>query len=322
MKKLLLVGIALLLSFAVLADHTRNTVADSAMITFSVPSPVVADVPFSVDVLVNAANGHTPFTEFDLSFTPAIFTGHQRNLFTVHPSTGIYATGYRYSTTATGITMSSSTSGTTLLFFLDANVQGITPFQVGLDTTQIHTITASIGYDALTVTSTPSASITPAPSVCGDGVVGYFDTGTGANTDNGRQDAGELPEACDSISSGCVGCQYIAIGYKATLCGFGSRTCQVTPLSPRDLLREKLNALLDGTCYPVAPTAHPNPLYCEDSVPTDTDLTKDDFIINYDNPSTTTVNEFTASEKIQFIAQISTALREFFAAVIPVGAST
>ncbi len=276
MRILLLLSLLLLLAAA--------TLAAPAEISFTLPEKIVSDVPFTIAVDVDARQ--IPFTEFDLLFMSdgqkVTFLSHSPNYFTVHPLTGAYSGGYRYYTTATGTTSTS----TGQLFTLQSKATS-GPVRITLDSAKGQTITASIGYDALVVGGTPSEQKQVSRSTCGDGVVGYFDTNT-----NGIKDVTEPVEACDA-DEGCHNCAYIEVGYKGTNCVFGSTQCAVAKMAPRELLKERLNALLDAQCYPQA--QHPQKEFCADG----------NFEIDY--------TAFDARQKINFISKVAAALRSFFA---------
>lgn len=231
--------------------------AAPADITYTVPTPVVSDVPFLIDVNVNA--GTIPFTEFDLSFTSnpsgVVFESHSPNYFTVHPLTGTHSNMYRYYTTATGATQIS----TGQLFQLLAHIQGTTTSQITLAAGSPSTITQSIGYGALAVSSTPSAPFTPVLSVCGDGVVGYIDA-----NNNRIKEGTEANEACDdgniNPNDGCSAtCTYVGLGYSCTNTAFGDRNSVCTAMSRKDFFLAKMNALFNNQCYPT--DTHPNVIY-------------------------------------------------------------
>ncbi|MFH1682283.1 MAG: hypothetical protein ABIA37_00650, partial [Candidatus Woesearchaeota archaeon] len=144
---------------------------------------------------------------------------------------------------------------------------------------------------ALSITKTTS-SISPQDSICGDGVVGYLDTNA-----NGVFDTGERQEACEG-TTGCNNCEYIQIGYKGTNCNFGSRTCVVTQMDPKELFVAKTNALVYGQCYP--DTDHPAAMYCNNKQPE----------LQYTN------GQLNAQGKIYVVSNLAAALVKFFQSVV------
>ncbi len=274
-----------------------------ADVGFTFPTPVVYDVPFPMDVQVNSHN--VQFIDYDLSVgsdnNKAIFTaGLSRadNFQFVSSLSGPQGNGatYRVRTETNGNTF---TSNQAKRLFSLSNVK-FTGIQQGgskivLKSAPQKTVTAVPGSTITAVNGVDSVLITPSLSTCGDGVVGYFD----ADSD-GVKDTNEKEEACDTGAvqvTGCHACEYIEIGYKGTNCWFGSGLCVVDKMDARELLREKLNALLSNQCYPNA--QHPDKLYC-DSTGT--------FEVDYAN--------FGPATKISLIAKIAAALTQYFDSVL------
>lgn len=168
---------------------------------------------------------------------------------------------------------------------------------ITLDATKSNEIGGNIEpFDIGTVTG---FEINPQHSMCGDGVIGYFD-----RNDDGRRDTdgSENFEACDG-GMGCV-CDkdrnlgYIEVCYKGSECSFGSRSCQVTKMNPRECLYEKLKALSSGNCYPL-PSEHPSPLYCRTGQPIYTFTPEGNF-------------RGTTATKYAWIKEIVAALHQYF----------
>lgn len=246
-----------------------------ATVSFTVPTPVVYGVPFSVGVNVDARmadGGAIPFTEFDLSLMSTDgrvrFTEYSPALFTVHGSTGAYPGGYRYYTIATGETRTSIGGE---LFRLTGMVDAPTnplleeTITIMLDPQKTGTITSSIGYDNLRILSAASSPFTPALSRCGDGVVGYEDTNA-----NGMRDSGERVESCDDgndlDNDGCSSICWEELGWRCNNQQFGNRNSICNRLPEVDYFLEKISALLKGNCYPSAD--HPSAKFCTQGSPT------------------------------------------------------
>ena len=136
--------------------------------------------------------------------------------------------------------------------------------------------------------------VNPVLSKCGDGVVGYIDT-----NQNGVKDANEQVEACDEGvnqgKGGCaVDCTYIQLGYKGSNCGFGSYSCVVSQMPPREFFLAKITALVNGVCYP--DNNHPQKLYCNNN---GEGITKPD-----------SNNKLSIQQQSYLVAQMATALRD------------
>ncbi len=290
--KFVILLIALLASFSlVTAFPVDISYTDSS----SDGKPIVADVPFEVTVMMNtndndvlSYNLYVTSDDARMQFTSAT----RRMLFSsndLSPNSGSQSAGtiYRYQVQPKVGYVGRSFLAQSL-FTLKTILEGPAPSSVQLkrEGDLIHSdniITPAATGARVEAINDAVMMITPVLSVCGDGIVGYFD----ADTD-GIKDAEETEEKCDG-GMGCNRCQYIEIGYRGTNCGFGSRNCQIEQLSPVELLREKLNALLSGECYPAD---HPDPLYCGENS------------INY--------GDFVPREKSKFLGHLVAALNQFF----------
>lgn len=258
---------------SVTAGSPTDGSTDTALITFTFSSPIVYDIPFAIDVHSNVNDGLTPFIEFDLAITSdtrqVVFGSPSPELakpLAVHPLTGKYVgdTGYRYYATATGATLTSAGTLTpgSALFTLQAKIQGGTsPSVILLDPAGQNSITASLGYDALTVSPMASTTITPAFSRCGDGIVGYVD-----GNNNGIKDVQEVQEACDSALPGGDGCSsdcsYIRASYRIQgtedlaaqqQCTFGSTSCSLEQLPNLSRFLALMKAIFSSefpSCFP------------------------------------------------------------------------
>jgi hypothetical protein len=67
-------------------------------------------------------------------------------------------------------------------------------------------------------------------------------------------------EACEG--DGCHECRYVEIGFviEEADCSLGSETCELTPITSKELFLGKLRALVAGECYPNE--NHPAALFC------------------------------------------------------------
>ncbi len=270
MKKLLFMGIMLISLFASMAAAAERPAAFS----FVIPSPVVYDVPFSVQLQVDTDGFN--FIDYDLSTGTsdgsATFSGVTRadQFQLVSVLSGLQDGGayYRVRTETNGGVFSAS-SARTLLTYNDVKISGIgeggTTFV--LQTVPLRTVTSDTAGDTFAISSN-SASVTALLSRCGDSVVGYEDI----NSDGIKQQT-ESQEACDDGNTvggdGCAAdCRYIDLGYSCTFTNFGGRDGRCTPLNPVDYALVRITAILKQQCYPLmsqAPTFPNNLRYnCED----------------------------------------------------------
>lgn len=290
-KRLLLV--VFLLTVLSLFPTARTQGEPTAAFTVIVPSPIIYNVPFSIQVQVNS--GTTDFIDYDVhmgseshrvDFSQTSLQRTDTGFGQLSALSGSQENGrfYRVRIETNGKVL----QGTKTLFTLNNLVvrSKTNTEQVQVKFNPAPTITPAQSGLSFAITSADSGYVPLQVSRCQDGVVGYLDS-----DENGVQDSDEVSESCDHASPGCVECKYVDIGYKANNCGSGSRNCQVTAMGARELLKAEFAALLDGQCYPVG---HPNPLFCDQG----------QFMINYAS--------FTSQEKIKFLSQVGTILRSFF----------
>ncbi len=287
------------------ASALASAVNSNADITFVVPTPVVYDVPFGVDVMVNS--GNAAFIDYDLTvgtsddratFGAAISRGDSFQY--VPALSGPQGGGntFRVRTETNGNTYSSN-AAQRLFLLSDVAFKGKPDVESGsrivLKDAPLQQITAAPGVAAFIIQGHDSDLITPVLSACGDGVIGYFDA-----DGNGRKDAGEAEEKCEG-AAGCHVCQYVEIGYKATNCGFGSRNCVIQAMEKKDLAVGKFTALMNKECYPDCD--HPNALY-------------KDIKALY-----TGEGKLPAAQRVNFIVQVGLALRDYISTLFVEGAA-
>lgn len=297
--------------------------ADAA-VSFVVPQTVVSDVPFSITVQVDSAG--VKFVDYDLT----IGTDKQNVLFDSgfakfdpfkQVSAGELATGptvggktYHVRTDQTGALYGGSLSNLFLLssvrlpfeasgskFVVAGGVKdAFTPGQSGV---------------SLSVVKKESAAVTVVKSSCGDGVVGYVDGDNNGLFDKSK----EQQELCDikyfdvqnklvdnpGCKAGCLGInkEYRVSGFLSgnvpikTLtekkkCDLGSN-CILEKLKPRELFKSKVDALVEGTCFPY--NEHADADYCDKGV-------------GRTKPGTD--GKLILKQKIDLVAQVGVALRE------------
>ncbi len=299
MKRLLLLGMALMMVVSLAAAQTAD-------FNFVVPTPIIYDVPFDVQLQVNTDGEE--FIDYDLSVGSTsgqvTFSSGLRRAdpfqFVESLSGPHGGASYRVRTETNGNTMTTSVL-TTLFTLTNIKFQGTAPAaSFTLLPLPQRSITPATSGRTFTITAPDSISITPQLSSCGDGVIGYIDA-----NNNGIEDLGEKREACDTAVSGgadgcSAACDYINLGWKCTNTDFGSRNSVCTQLTPQQFFLEKTTALINAECYPKA--EHPDALYCkEDGTPT----------LSYDP-----AGKLSLAEKINLIAQVGTALKNFFTAIV------
>lgn len=307
-------------------------VTGTADITFTVPTPVVYDVPFTAVVNLNT-NG-VAIIDYDLSVGStdnriSFGAGLTRaDTFQFVPGlSGLFSTYYRVRTETNGNTLIGTANN--LFTLTNVNIENKIDndrTQLTLLTTPQRSVTAEPGSTITSVNPVSSSLIQPQLSTCGDGVVGYVDNGADAGpgtANNGRRDGTEPYEACDEgsdasgnknlASGGCAAfCNYIELGWDCTNKEFGDRLSVCPKIPPKVFLIQKLTALINGQCYPQTfpVCTHPAALYVN------TDAAGNPTIpisprLTYDAQS-----KLDPSEKIYMIAQIGAALREFFTETI------
>jgi hypothetical protein len=204
---------------------------------------------------------------------------------------------WQYMFTAAHGTVDATKETFKTLFVID--VKTSSNGQIGLATEPESKVEGNIELFNILLPPDSTLEIVPEISACGDSVVGYNDV-----NENGIRDNDEWIEACDGTAeSGCIeNCQFIEVGYKVapnSNCDFGSRNCQLTEMTPEELLKAKLNALIDGQCYPNC--VHPNAFNKAGN-------TNDaDFKGNINDGG-----------KFNFLAKITAALQKFLTSKIPI----
>ncbi|MEK6900870.1 MAG: hypothetical protein AABX37_00845, partial [Nanoarchaeota archaeon] len=141
-------------------------------------------------------------------------------------------------------------------------------------------------------------AVAPQDSVCGDGVVNH-DSGEQCDDRNaaGSQAADDYNAGKDGCSADC---QVEDIGYSCTNKGHGARLSVCTKLPAKQLLTGKLNALINGQCYPDC--AHPAALYKGADGQAQ---------IKYDAQG-----KLTPQQKFQLINNVINAFQDFFAETV------
>lgn len=279
---------------------------------------VVKDVPFSVDMemLVSSSNSnnnvrdlllHTSGTGFGAG--EPVFVSGTRGAWL--PSAGnpdqnrlLSGNIRQYMFTAAHGTV--DTTKDTFRKVMQLEVKATTSGQITLASAGVTNIVGG-NIETFTIGTIIPLAVDPQNSRCNDRVVGYIDA-----NNNGRKDAGELNEACDDGNTegsaasnryagskdGCSSdCKVVDLGWDCANKYFGDRLSVCSALSAREFLVQKLTALINGQCYPDC--QHPAAMYMEESASTPR--------LTYDNDG-----KLDTSEKIYLIAQIGTALREFF----------
>ncbi len=285
--------------------------ASDAKISYAVVNtPVVYDIPFSVNVLTatSDAGKPVPIIEYGVTVTSdtnrALFQSYSSDPAALNVKTGPLDTNtkYRVFTDSSGNSWTPAT-----LFTLGVKFTGKPADEKGtkiiLDSKPAvgHFFTPATGKGSpfTSITSTDSGVIIPQLSKCGDGVVGYVDTNVDGINNDGDKGA-KTQEACDSSDGAnkdkCVNCQYVAIGYVAQNCGFGSYGCTIKKMNSKELFLARVTALVNGNCYPDA--NHPAAEFC------DTVAKKP---LQY-----YTDNKLEGEKKLEFIVQFGRILKEFF----------
>ena len=272
--------------------------ADKVGVTYSTSTPIVADIPFPLTVNLNTNS--MPTLSYNLFVTSTdgkliFLDAYKGNLFSSNdiaassPLEGgkLYRFQVKPKVGYDGVSKDAQS-----LFVVNTKLQGLvaSSSQLKLDATgKVHVdnkITPSENGKSAEITQTPFL-ITPQPSSCGDGVVGYIDDGVvdKSKANNGVKDAGEVNEVCDTsyfdaqgIKQPNVGCnsdckyiqkEYRVKGFKTLgekqSCDFGSYSCELQALPARDLFLAKVGALLDGKCFPY--NEHKDADYCEGGKP-------------------------------------------------------
>lgn len=137
------------------------------------------------------------------------------------------------------------------------------------------------------------------PSRCGDGLLGYIDGNVQGQDDN------DPDERCDEGSAGganrnqapggcAADCLSVELGYDCS----STAPSVCSPLSPPEYFLKKVTALLRSQCYP--DQQHPEALYCSQGTPA----------LSYDANG-----KLSSPKKFYLLAQLGTALKEFFEGV-------
>ncbi len=170
--------------------------------------------------------------------------------------------------------------------------------QITLDDVNANEVGGNI--EAFAIGPITALAVAPQDSVCGDGVVNH-DTGEQCDDRNvlGSAAAGNYNAGKDGCSADC---QVEDIGYSCTNKGHGARLSVCTKLPAKQLLTGKLNALINGQCYPDC--AHPAALYKRADGQAQ---------IQYDGEG-----KLTSQQKFQLVNHVINAFQDFFAETVKV----
>ena len=298
---------------------------------------IVADVPFDVMVLMDTSQNDVLSYNLYVTSTDARATFSSASRGQLFPQNDLDSnsgpqidnTIYRYQVKPKVGYVGNSADKAVSIFNLRTKIPGTTASTVELKRggTAIHAdnvITPAATGASISAINDMTREITPLLSRCGDGVVGYIESGT---ADGIRQEATEPEEACDEGSDGTTNqnrnnaaggcsaqCNYIELGYNCMNTKFGDRGSICSRLLPKEFLIQKLTALINGQCYPDC--QHPQALY-EDSATANTKEPRLQYIRSADEQE-----KLTLEQKIYMLGQMGTALSQFFSAVIIPPATT
>ncbi len=299
----------------------RFTLADAA-VNPDIANSVVADVPFSTMASMNTnginilsynlyVTSNNPLLRYSGAIRGELFPQNDLDANNGPQDGGIT---YRYQVKPK-VGYDANAAEFRSLFTLAAQVEGLGPAVISLKTNPqtIHpdnVVTPSEAGRSAQIRQ-EALAVQPVLSRCGDGVVGYYDDGAaGGILNNGIKDGGEKDEACDdgntvgssadekyaSKKDGCSSdCRFVDIGYQCSNTQFGSRRSVCAPIPPKQLLIEKITALVGEECYPNQ--YHPGAFYCQEGMPQ----------YLFDVQGT-----WNAGRKIYFLSQITSALQEYF----------
>lgn len=253
-----MVILSVLVSALVIAD---------ADVSFTVPSPIVKDVPFDISVEMNSNNDnvariqlYTTSQSQQINFLSASRGSWLPDSIVQKNEVLLGGKTWWYNIGPTAPNFESSTE-----FKNVVTVRAQTKVDDTLQLTPADNVVARYP-DGSAINIIPTTqSIATSNSACGDGVVGYFDTNS-----NGIQEDTESREACDegsesgvnknAASGGCITqCTYVELGYSCTNTNFGDRNSACTRMSRKDFFLTKMNAFFNNQCYPT--NTHPDKIY-------------------------------------------------------------
>lgn len=320
MNKKIVIPLVLLFSFALLASAT-----DTATLTYSLDdqqtgiTTVVKRVPFSVFVdlgLSRTGQNYATLFQFNVfsQVTGAsnVIESNSRGvllnacsdnnlIFNNFAASGNNALWRYYIDAGCGISNDVNQGATIRISTL--KVKATNPGAVSSTSSTSFNGPGGITY---ALTTNNAFSFTPVDDTCGNGVVGFLESGvTDYYNDNRKERCDEGPTATggnkNTERGGCAEkCNYVEIGWSCgTRSSFGDRKTICTKMDAKTLLKGKLTKIIDGECYP--DRSHPVALYCQNGSP----------LITYDSNG-----KLSVQEKYYVISQIGVALTEFFQDVL------
>lgn len=266
-KTLLLMLMAVLCSVLVSAT--------AANVKFTLPSPIVKDVPFYADLEMASQNEDVARIQLYVTSTGKNVDFLSSSLGIVWLSTSTVNQNeqldsgkvWKYNVGPKGAVNDKTTSGTFKRVITIRAQTRVDDTLALTTTTPPDNIIAHYPDGASLGINLATSAMATVSSTCGDGVVGYLDGNT-----LGIKDGNDANEACDEGKDGsennknaAVGgcsadCKYIELGYSCTNTGFGERNSVCSPLPAADFFLAKMTVLLKTkTCYPT--NDHPAKLY-------------------------------------------------------------
>lgn len=270
-KKIILLTVIFVFVLSVFA------VADTATLTYSIPGPVVSDVKFDINLQMNADNNVKNIKLYTKSGSSRVdfITATRADWLTNMPAPDVRLLDSNkvifYSVGPDG--SKNQSAANKKVATITAKIKGIAGDTILLDTSRANEV-GIYPQGTFSLSGGGAVPVTPALSACNDGVVGYFDNGTTADStkvNNGIKDTGEKDEVCDKkLFDGVTGCSdnctYIKIDWTCP-----NQPGDVYTSSKKCTKKDSLDAFVDrikkilaktgSHCYP--DDTHPNKVYCD-----------------------------------------------------------
>ena len=327
-------SILLFMMFA-LVNISFSALAETATLTYSAQPKIFCDIPFNIYLQMSADNSVKNIKLYTTSQDKRIvFEDASRGewLSNMNPP------DVRLQETNQVLFYSIGPDGSTNQAAGNKGVATITARIKGVDSSR-NPLTDSINLDSakenevgiypqgtFTIAGGGAVLISPIKSKCGDGTVAYDDRNDdGINNDvqekceTGRTYNLDGTTLSTTVEACLDGCSKIMTGYIAENCGWLSTNCKLKPVTPKQMLWAKLNAIINGKCafgqdatvqlcsqnndalYAVCPTTKPNCILSE-RVPRTAYHSADP------------APALNLNQKIELVSLIGQALKDYFAA--------